>query len=66
MKLIGKVWNALPQHERLTLLRHCKTVMSENIKQHESTLDWDELWPMRQVELCDVDAESILHRELQP
>jgi len=50
----------------MTLLRHCKTVMSESIKQHESTLDWDKLWPMRQDELCDVDAESILHRELQP
>jgi hypothetical protein len=31
-----------------------------------STLDWGELWPMRQDELCDVDAESILKRDLQP
>jgi hypothetical protein len=66
MKLMGKVWNTLPQHERLTLLRHCKTVMTETIKQHESTLDWDELWPMRQDELCEVDAESILRRDLAP
>jgi hypothetical protein len=66
MKLLGRVWNQLPQHERLTLLRHCKTVMTEGIKQHESTLDWDQLWPMRQDELCDVDAEAILHRNLAP
>lgn len=66
MKLIGRVWNSLPQHERLTLLRYCKTVMAESIKQHESTLGWDELWPMRQDELCDVDAESVLRRDLAP
>lgn len=66
MKLMGRVWNTLPQNERLTLLRHCPTVMSESIKQHESTLDWDELWPLRQDELCDVDAESVLHRTLAP
>jgi hypothetical protein len=40
--------------------------MAESIKQHESTLGWDELWPMRQDELCDVDAESVLKRELAP
>ena len=66
MKLLGRVWNTLPQHERMTLLRHCKTVMSENIKKHESTLTWDELWPMRQDEPCAVDAESVLNRELAP
>ena len=66
MKLMGKVWNTLPRHERLTLLRHCKTVMAESIKRHESTLDWDDLWHMRQDELCDVDAESILRRNLAP
>jgi hypothetical protein len=66
MKLMGRVWNSLPAHERLTLLRHCKTIMAESIKQHESTLGWDELWPMRQDELCDVDAESVLKRELAP
>lgn len=66
MKLLGKVWDSLPQHDRLTLLRHCKTVMAESIKQHESTLGWDELWPMRQDELCDVDAEGILRRNLAP
>lgn len=66
MKLLGRIWNTLPQHERMTLLRHCKTIMTESIKQHESTLSWDELWPMRQDELCEVDAESILHRALAP
>lgn len=66
MKLIGIVWNTLPQHERLTLLRHCKTIMTESIKQHESTLTWGELWPMRQDELCEVDAETILRRDLAP
>jgi hypothetical protein len=66
MKLLDRVWNILPQHERLTLLRHCKTVMAESIKQHESSLSWDELWPMRQDELCDVDIEAVLHRDLQP
>ncbi len=66
MKLMGRVWNSLPQHERLTLLRHCQTEMAESIKQHESRLSWDELWPMRQDELCDVDAESVLRRDLQP
>ena len=66
MKLLGRVWNTLPQHERMTLLRHCKTVMSENIKQHESTLDWDALWPLRQDELLELDASAILHRDLQP
>jgi hypothetical protein len=66
MRLMSRVWNELPQHERLALLRHCKTGMTESIMQHESTLDWDKLWPMRQDELCDVDAESILKRELQP
>jgi hypothetical protein len=43
----GRVWNTLPQHERMTLLHHCKTIMTESIKEHESTLDWGELWPMR-------------------
>jgi hypothetical protein len=66
MKLLGRAWNTLLQHERLTLLRHCKTIMAESIKQHESTLKWDELWPMRQDELCDVDAEAVLKRNLQP
>lgn len=65
MKLLGRVWNTLSQHERMTLLQHCKTVMSEPIKEHESTLEWDQLWPLRQDELCDIDAESILKRELQ-
>jgi hypothetical protein len=66
MKLMGKVWNSLPKHERLTLLRHCKTVMGESIEQHESTLTWNKLWPLRQDELCEVDAETILGRELAP
>ena len=66
MKLLGIVWNSLPQHERMMLLRHCKTVMSENIKKHESTLSWDQLWPMRQDELTDVPAEEILGRDLAP
>lgn len=66
MKLLGRVWNTLPQHERLTLLRHCKTVMSEGIKQFESTLTWDKLWPLRQDELCELDVEGILKRELAP
>ena len=66
MKLMGIVWNTLPQHERLTLLHHCKTAMSETIKQYESTLTWDQLWPLRQDELCDVDAETILRRPLAP
>ena len=66
MKLMGRVWNTLPQHERLTLLRHCQTIMAESIKQRESTLTWDQLRPMRQDELCEVDAESVLRRDLQP
>ena len=66
MKLMGRVWNTLEQHERLTLLRHCKTIMAESVKQHESTLAWDRLWPLRQDELCDIDAESILRRDLAP
>ena len=66
MKLMGRVWNTLEQHERIALLRHCKTIMSESIKRHESTLNWDQLWPLRQDELCEVDAESILHRTLAP
>ena len=66
LRLVSVVWNQLPQHERMTLLRHCKTVMSETIKEHESTLDWDKLWPMRQDELCEVDAEAVLRRDLAP
>lgn len=66
MKLMGRVWDVLPQHERLTLLRHCTTSMAESIKQHESTLSWGELWPLRQDELCEVDAESVLKRALAP
>lgn len=66
MLLMGRVWNTLPQHERITLLRHCKTVMAESIKQHESTLKWEDLWPMRQDEICEVDAERILGRTLAP
>jgi hypothetical protein len=66
VKLMGLVWNSLPQNERLMLLRQCKTEMSESIINMESTLTWDELWPMRQDELCDVPAEEILGRELAP
>jgi hypothetical protein len=66
MELLGRVWNKLAQYERLTLLRHCKTIMSEDIKQHESSLEWDQLWPMRRDELCNVDVEGILKRNVQP
>jgi len=66
MKLMGIVWNTLPQKERMILLRNCKTFMSDNVMKHESTLDWDKLWPMRQDELCDIPAEEILGRTLAP
>jgi len=66
MKLIGIVWNGLSTHERLTLLRHCKTVTAELIREIESKLDWDKLWPVTQDDLTDIDASAILGRDLEP
>lgn len=66
MTLAGVVWNDLPQHERLILLRHCKTITHESIKQHEKTLNWNELMPVTQRDLENVDFESALQRQLAP
>lgn len=66
MKLAGRVWDSLLPWERLSLLRHCKTIMTESIKQHESTLRWNELWPLRQDELLEIDFCAILGRDVQP
>jgi hypothetical protein len=48
MNPMGRVWNTLSEYEKINLLRHCKTEMTDAIIKHESTLDWSQLWPMRQ------------------
>ena len=66
MKLAGKVWNTLPQQERFQLLRACRSELSDSLKEHESTLKWDELWPLTQDALLKVDFSAILGRDVAP
>lgn len=66
MKLAGKVWDTLEEHERLYLLRHCNTISHESIKKHESTLKWKQLMPVTQRDLLGIDFSGVLGREVQP
>lgn len=66
MTLAGVVWDKLSREERILLLRHCKTITHESIKEHESSLKWDELWPITQDDLLNVDFEIVLGRNAVP
>lgn len=66
MKLIGRAWNSLDGADRMILLRQCDPILSESLMQHESTLAWDELWPMRQDNLGQLNFSAILGRDLAP
>lgn len=66
MELLGRVWNKLDEDDRMALLKHCRTITSDGIKQHEATLSWRELMPVTQRDLLNIEVESILGRDVCP
>lgn len=66
MKLAGKVWNTLSREDRMRLLAHCLSLKSDEIKKYESGLRWNDLMPVTQNDLLNVDFSSALGRDVQP
>ena len=66
MKLAGRVWNTLDEDDRMALLRNCNIITHESIKKIEVTRKWEDLWPMTQDALLEVDFSRVLGRDVQP